>query len=394
MCAGSVINLSVAPNLVGGLTASYAWSGPAGTSTMQNPAISNATTSKAGIYTVTVTYSNGCVATASTNVVVNAKPVVSAATPSCIAGVGKITVTATGTGLSYNIGSGSQTSNVFNSLANGIYTVTVTNDLGCTATANVTLNCTTCPTPIASNNSPLCTGSVINLSVAPNLVSGLTASYAWSGPSGSSTMQNPAISNATPSKAGIYTVTVTYSNGCVATASTNVVVNTKPVVSAATPSCVAGVGTITVTATGTGLTYDIGSGSQTSNVFDNLANGTYTVTVTNSAVCSSTKSATINCSGSVQQNNKQDANLLMIVQPNPFRTETQINFTLPKASLVTLCIYDLQGRLVATLLNNSVEEKGLHQIQFDATNLSNGIYFCQLHTPDVIATQQLVKLKR
>jgi PKD repeat protein len=71
-------------------------------------------------------------------------------------------------------------------------------------------------------------------------------------------LQNPVIANATPAKAGTYTVTVTYSNGCTATATTTVVVSAKPVITAATPSCVAGVGRITVTATGTGLTYSIG----------------------------------------------------------------------------------------------------------------------------------------
>ncbi|MBK9461009.1 MAG: hypothetical protein IPN94_16670 [Sphingobacteriales bacterium] len=181
--------------------------------------ITNMTPAKAGVYTVTVTYSNGCTATATTTVVVNAKPTVTAVA-SCVSGVGRITVTASGTGLTYNIGTGSQASNVFNNVANGNYTVTVTNAAGCTGTANLTVNCTTCPTPVATNNGPVCTGSAINLSVNPNLVSGVTATYAWSGPAGTSTQQSPVIANATPAKAGTYTVTVTYSNGCTATAST------------------------------------------------------------------------------------------------------------------------------------------------------------------------------
>jgi hypothetical protein len=91
---------------------------------------------------------------------------------------------------------------VFNPVLNGNYTVTVTNGAGCTATANVTVNCTTCPTPVASNNGPVCVGSPINLFVNANLPTGVTATYAWAGPAGTSTLQNPVIVNATPAKAG------------------------------------------------------------------------------------------------------------------------------------------------------------------------------------------------
>ncbi|MBK9463108.1 MAG: T9SS type A sorting domain-containing protein [Sphingobacteriales bacterium] len=295
VCVGSLLSLSANANLPVGVTATYAWAGPAGASTQQNPNLGLATIGKAGTYTVTVTYSNGCTATATTVVVVNAKPVITAATPSCVAGVGRITVTATGTGLTYSIGGAPQASNVFNNVPNGNYTVTVTNAVGCTATASVTVNCVTCPTPVATNNGPVCVGSPINLFVNANLPVGVTATYAWAGPAGSSTLQNPVIVNATPAKAGTYTVTVTYSNGCTATATTVVVVNAKPVITAATPSCVAGVGRITVTATGTGLTYSIGGAPQTSNVFNNVPNGTYTVTVTNAAGCTATASVTVNC---------------------------------------------------------------------------------------------------
>ena len=157
--------------------------------------------------------------------------------------------------------------------------------------ANIYVNpyCNTCPIAVASNNGPVCEGSSINLVVNANLYASVTATYAWSGNGITSTQQNPVIANATSAKAGTYTVTVTYSNGCTATASTTVVVIAKPTVTAVA-SCVAGVGSITVTATGTGLTYNIGAGSQASNVFNNVADGTYAVTVTNAAGC--TKKAT------------------------------------------------------------------------------------------------------
>ncbi|MBK9462974.1 MAG: hypothetical protein IPN94_27055 [Sphingobacteriales bacterium] len=69
-------------------------------------------------------------------------------------------------------------------------------------------------------------------------ISGSTAtSYAWSGPAGTSSLPNPTIANATPAKAGIYTVTVTFAGGCTATATTNVVLSATPVITVAVGSC-------------------------------------------------------------------------------------------------------------------------------------------------------------
>jgi hypothetical protein len=199
VCEGGTIIMSVNPNLPVGVTATYFWVGGAGTATIQSPSIKTMTPAKTGLYTVTVTYSNGCTATATTTLVMNPKPVISSVASTCVAGSGRITVNATGTGLTYNIGAGAQTSNVFNGLANGTYTVTVTNSTGCTAKSTINVFCQTCPTPLASNNGPVCVGGNFILSVNPALPNGVTASYYWNGPAGIATLQNPTIPNATPS---------------------------------------------------------------------------------------------------------------------------------------------------------------------------------------------------
>jgi len=289
-CPGSStgsINLSVTG---GAGSYSYAWNTGATTSGILNVVT--------GTYSVTVTDSNGCSASASYIVGGVAAPSISGVMVDCLpTGVGNVTVTATGSGVTYSIGGTSQTSNVFTNVANGTYVVTVTNVAGCTATTSVIVNCPpACPTATASNNGPVCVGSPINLSVNPNLTSGVTATYSWIGPTGAtSTLQNPVVLNATTAKAGVYSVTVTYSNGCTSVATTNVVVNVRPTATASA-SCTSGVGTITVTASGgTGLIYSIGGAPQTNNVFNNVANGTYTITVTNSAGCTRTTTVTVNC---------------------------------------------------------------------------------------------------
>lgn len=64
--------------------------------------------------------------------------------------------------------------------------------------------------------------------------------------------------------------------------------------------------------------------------------------------------------------------------PNPFNPTTVISFNLPKAEKVELKVFDMLGREVKTLINNEAKSEGLHQITFDASNLSNGIYFYQI----------------
>ena len=65
--------------------------------------------------------------------------------------------------------------------------------------------------------------------------------------------------------------------------------------------------------------------------------------------------------------------------PNPFSETTTIAFSIAETQYVTLAIYDTQGQLIETLLNEK-KEYGSHQIQFTPTNLSEGIYIVKLIT--------------
>lgn len=63
--------------------------------------------------------------------------------------------------------------------------------------------------------------------------------------------------------------------------------------------------------------------------------------------------------------------------PNPFNPETNISFSLPERSFVTLKIYDSLGREIKELVNDFME-KGNYAIRFNGSNLSSGIYFYKL----------------
>ncbi|MDQ7065951.1 MAG: PQQ-binding-like beta-propeller repeat protein [candidate division KSB1 bacterium] len=63
--------------------------------------------------------------------------------------------------------------------------------------------------------------------------------------------------------------------------------------------------------------------------------------------------------------------------PNPFNPATSIRFLLPKAEFVTLKVYDVLGREVATLINEKLAA-GEHMVIFEGKNLNSGIYFYKL----------------
>lgn len=63
--------------------------------------------------------------------------------------------------------------------------------------------------------------------------------------------------------------------------------------------------------------------------------------------------------------------------PNPFNPTTSISFGLPVESAVTLKVFDVQGRLVETLVNGSLTA-GHHRVHFDGAKLGSGVYFYRL----------------
>ncbi len=74
--------------------------------------------------------------------------------------------------------------------------------------------------------------------------------------------------------------------------------------------------------------------------------------------------------------------------PNPFRNETTIRFTLPQRAKVNLSLFDMSGRLVKTLVNES-KEQGTHAVIFNLGTLTKGLYFYKLQTTDFSAVRKM-----
>jgi hypothetical protein len=78
--------------------------------------------------------------------------------------------------------------------------------------------------------------------------------------------------------------------------------------------------------------------------------------------------------------------------PNPFNPTTTIRYSLPAATRVSLKVYNAIGQEVAELVNGDLEA-GVHSVQFNASGLASGIYFCRLQAGTIADTKKLVLSK-
>ena len=96
----------------------------------------------------------------------------------------------------------------------------------------------------------------------------------------------------------------------------------------------------------------------------------------------------------VEKNNESIPTKYSLKQnyPNPFNPETVISYQLPVMSKVELKVYDVLGREVATLVNKE-QSAGTYEVQFDASNLTSGIYFYRLMSGEYSETKKMLILK-
>jgi hypothetical protein len=258
-CSGGYTTLTA----TGGDT--YQWSTGATTASIN--------VSTAGNYSVTASTNNGCSGSASVNVVQNQPVNVTITGNSVICSEIGTTLTAT-SGASYQWSSG-QTTQSISVNTPGNYSVTVTNNNGCSGSSSQAV--TMMEQAVISGNTHICQGENTTLSVSG------TGTYTWSTGSHASSV--------TVSTPGNYIVTASLPNGCSSTASANVTVGTTPTPSILGNTVICQGQSTTLTANG-GTSY-VWSNASTNNSINVSQSGVYTVTATNAEGCSNTANVTV-----------------------------------------------------------------------------------------------------
>jgi len=78
--------------------------------------------------------------------------------------------------------------------------------------------------------------------------------------------------------------------------------------------------------------------------------------------------------------------------PNPFQARTRISFAISAEARVTLEVFDMAGRLVATLLRDELATAGSHQLTFHHPALPRGLYLSRLRVGHDTITRKMVVL--
>ena len=269
VCLGSSVTLTTS-----GTATSYSWSGGVTTGVAFFPTTTT-------LYTLTGIGSGLCNSTDTVTVVVHSLPVVTAsASASTVCSGNPVTLTGGGA-LFYNWSGGVTNGVPFIPFSTNIYTVTGTDNIGCSSTATTQVNVNPLPTITANySTNTVCSGSPVVLTGG----GGLT--YSWSSGVTNGVPYYPTATNT-------YTVTGTDGAGCSASATTTVFVTPAPPITANSTSSSVCAG-LPVTLTGGGGVSYTWSGGVTNGVsFFPASSATYTVTGTAGSGCTNTATITI-----------------------------------------------------------------------------------------------------
>lgn len=246
-----------------------------------------------------------------------------------------------------------------------------------------------------SNSGPACSGGSVKLfATAPP-----SGAIAWKGPSFTSNVASPTVKNLNASKAGVYTVSVTY-NGRVCSAATYVEVYAPPATWAQSNSPVCVGGSIRLTANATGTYAWKGPKGFTSSlktpVINNVASnrgGIYSLTVTGTSTtgCYSTATLSIqvwNCSASRIGADETENGIRLEVGPNPTTGKLSVKAQLDDQGPLLLRWVNVMG--VAVDEWKFDQETTTYEIDLDVTKHTNGVYILQAESKGHSAAKKII----
>jgi len=365
VCVGSSVTLA------GGGATSYLWTGSVTNGIGFIPSSTNT-------YTVTGTDAHSCTNTSTISITQPTAITASTTVTNtiCSNSTGTASVVASGgTGsFTYSWNPSGQTTTTATGLGVGNFTCTITDVNGCTHTETANILNTNGPTAtISSQTNLLCNGN--NNGTASISVSGGSFPYTYSWTNGQTT------SSVTGLSAGTYSVTVYDSTGCsniqtITITQPLAITNSMSITNASLCSASDGSATANISG-GTTPYYYVWNNGKTTAVITGLAQGSYTLTVTDTHSCTNTFTATVGCTTGTMALSRQND---FAIYPNPnngaFTIATkEIEFGIVISNIIGEKIYSSIINSQSTIVN------------FDAPN---GIYFLNIKTAQGISTKKLI----
>ena len=330
-------------------------------------------------YTVTVTdTSTKCAGTSTIYITaVNPGASINASGPTTFC-LGNYVILNASPGSSYLWSNGATTQNV-TITQSGSYTVAVTNPYGCSGTytsSAIQVNATSVPTAIITLSGPtaFCPGGSVTLQANGG------TSFQWSN---GATTQSIAVN-----QAGTYSVVITNAGGCNGPAtSAPVTISTLPL-----PNIPV------ISQNGNTMYSSAGSGNQWyfnfqpisgANLSSYLAsqNGVYSVLYTDPNGCTAMSTPYTMVTG-IEENSLLENSFQVF--PNPFLSEAQIAFSLQSKTYAQLCIYNMLGVKINTLMD---EIKSPGKFILNVKNLPSGAYILILKTDDKSYVKKIVSME-
>jgi Zn-dependent metalloprotease len=339
-----------------------------------------------GVYTVTVTNSNGTGCSVTKSVTINNAPLLTISpvvtsnyhgySVSCYGSTdGTAAANAAGGTPPYTYSwSNGQTGAVATGLAAGTYQVTTTDANGCTAMGSVTL---TQPPPLTINAGP---NKIVYYGYPDSACTDITASGAGGGVppyvlTWSDGTHSPT-TNVCPSTTTVFTITIQDLNGC--TKSDDVTVCAIDV------RCGNHLDKVTIC-------HKTGSSNNPSNTLcvalpaaiNHIQHGDELAACGTVKICNDGPSV-VRAGGPgrnlLLESSSGRAGLYMQAIPNPFSASTVINFMIKEEDVASLVLYDISGKQIKVLYNGKIEANKLYQSTLSGTSLSSGMYFIKLIT--------------
>lgn len=343
----------------------------------------NRTGLSSGAYTVTVSDVSGCTATLSATVsnLNGATAQTSSTNVTCFGGSnGSITLNVSGgtTPYTFDWGNGITTQNPSGLTANN-YTVTITDANGCISTQTATVTEPSTIDVSVSSSSIACFGnSTGSISLS---VSGGTAPYTYNWGGGITTPDRTGLA------AGTYTATITDANTCTTVAASTI---NQPSASistslSATPANGGSNGSAAATTNGgtAPYTYLWSNGNTTANP-TGLAAGTYSVTVTDANLCSTTASVVVDDNTST--GNISNALTSFDILPNPNNGSFNLSIAFAQNTEARIELLNLNGQV----LYSTVVVGTTSLLPIDITEQASGLYFVRLQSEQATVIKRLV----